>query len=400
MFIRPFFWYNQHGYACICAAAAMLRRRREWGRGGRMNGRKVFKNCLLTVGILSAAAFLSLIMLRPFNSGMASQTLDSNMNGASLIFVLAVLLISRLTDGYIYGVAAAVFSVFAVNYAFTYPFFAFNFTLSGYLLTFLTMLTVAMIVSVLTTKIKRQEQVRLEAEKEKLRANLLRAVSHDLRTPLTSILGSTGAMMDNELPREKQLELLKAAHQDAQWLLRMVENLLAITRIGEGSAPLTLETEVVEDVISEAVTKFRKHFPSIAVRTVPCEDIMMADMDAVLIEQVLQNIMENAVYHGHTTTEITISTRHDGSIVTLSVKDNGCGIRKDILPRIFSGTLGSSQHGTDQKRNMGIGLSVCYSIISAHGGIMTAENAKPGGAVFTFTLPEKEIQDGSESIDY
>lgn len=369
------------------------------GEAAEMKGKNILKNCLLTVGILAAAALLSM-MLQPVDSEANIAAPNGNMSGAPLVFVLAVLLISRLTDGYAYGVFAAVFSVFAVNYAFTYPFFAFNFTLSGYLLTFLTMLTVALIVSVLTTKIKRQEQARLEAEKEKLRANLLRAVSHDLRTPLTSIIGSTGAMIDNELPREKQLELLKDAHQDAQWLLRMVENLLAITRIGEGSATLALEAEVVEDVIAEAITKFRKHFPNITVRTMLCEDIVMADMDAVLIEQVLQNIMENAVYHGRTTTEIVLSTAHDGSTVTISVKDNGCGIRKDILPRIFSGTLGSSQHGTDQKRNMGIGLSVCYSIISAHGGEMTAKNDPSGGAVFTFTLPEKEIQDGSESIDY
>lgn len=351
--------------------------------------RGIFRNLLLTAGLLLAAALLCLLLKG--RSGSASS--------AQLVFVLAVLLVSRLTDGYVWGVAAAVLSVFGVNYVFTYPYFAFDFSLSGYLLTFLTMLTVALIVSLLTTKNKRQEQARIDAEKEKLRANLLRAVSHDLRTPLTSIVGATGAILDNDLPLDKQRELIKDANEDAQWLVRMVENLLAITRMGDDAASIHKETEVVEDVLAEAVIKFKKHFSDVSVTMEPCEDILLADMDAVLIEQVVLNLLENAVYHGVKTKKIVVSASHESGFILVSVSDDGVGIKKELLTRIFSQPFHSAPQGADKKRNMGIGLCVCMSIVKAHGGTMTAENIKQGGAKFTFSLPEKELGYAAESPD-
>ena len=160
--------------------------------------RRVWLNLGITVVLLLAATFSSLVL-----GGLIGGTANAQM-----LFLLAVLLITRFTDGYLWGVGASIVSVPLVNYMFTYPYFSFNLTISGYLLTFLTMLAVSLIVSVLTARIKQQEQIRLDAEREKLRANLLRAVSHDLRTPLTSIVGATGAILDNALPPEKQRELL------------------------------------------------------------------------------------------------------------------------------------------------------------------------------------------------
>ena len=156
--------------------------------------RRVWLNLGVTVVLLLAATFSSLVL-----GGLIGGTANAQM-----LFLLAVLLIARFTDGYLWGVGASIVSVPLVNYMFTYPYFSFNLTISGYLLTFLTMLAVSLIVSVLTARIKQQEQIRLDAEREKLRANLLRAVSHDLRTPLTSIVGATGAILDNALPPEKQ----------------------------------------------------------------------------------------------------------------------------------------------------------------------------------------------------
>ena len=245
-------------------------------------------NLGVTAGLLLSATLSSLAL-----GGLIGGT-----SNAQMLFLLAVLLVSRFTDGYLWGVAAAIVSVPLVNYMFTYPYFSFNLSISGYLLTFLTMMAVSLSVSVLTARIKQQEQIRLEAEKEKLRANLLRAVSHDLRTPLTSIVGATGAILDNALPPEKQRELLADVNADAQWLLRMIENQLAITRIQGDAAPLHTETEVVEDVLAEAAIKFQKHFPDIQVDMSLSDDILLADMDAVLIEQVVLNLLENAVYHG------------------------------------------------------------------------------------------------------
>lgn len=241
----------------------------------------------------------------------------------------------------------------------------------------------------LTARIKQQEQIRLDAEREKLRANLLRAVSHDLRTPLTSIVGATGAILDNALPPEKQRELLADVNADAQWLLRMIENQLAITRIQGETAPLHTETEVVEDVLAEAAIKFQKHFPDIKVDMDLCDDILLADMDAVLIEQVVLNLLENAVYHGKHTTRVRLSAERSGRFVLVTVSDDGAGIPRDRLPRLFQ-AMPESGRSADAQKHMGIGLSVCLSIVRAHGGEMSATNNEQGGASISFTLPEKE----------
>ena len=335
-------------------------------------------NLGVTAGLLLSATLSSLAL-----GGLIGGT-----SNAQMLFLLAVLLVSRFTDGYLWGVAAAIVSVPLVNYMFTYPYFSFNLSISGYLLTFLTMMAVSLSVSVLTARIKQQEQIRLEAEKEKLRANLLRAVSHDLRTPLTSIVGATGAILDNALPPEKQRELLADVNADAQWLLRMIENQLAITRIQGDAAPLHTETEVVEDVLAEAAIKFQKHFPDIRVDMGLSDDILLADMDAVLIEQVVLNLLENAVYHGKHTTRIRLSAARQGHFVLITVSDNGAGIPRDKLPKLFSAMPDSAS--ADAQKHMGIGLSVCLSIVRAHGGEMSAMNNDLGGASVSFTLPEKE----------
>ena len=164
---------------------------------------------------------------------------NSSEGFAYSIFVLTVLLISRFTTGYLFGTLAAVLSVVGTNYIFTYPYWAVNFTLSGYPLTFLTMLVVSLVTCTMTTKIKRQEDLRIEAAREKMRANLLRSVSHDIRTPLTSIIGSTSAMIENpDLPEQDRLLLLTDVRDDAQWLIRVVENLLSITRMGDTTTRL------------------------------------------------------------------------------------------------------------------------------------------------------------------
>lgn len=157
-----------------------------------------------------------------------------------MVFVLAVLLVARLTDGFIFSLVATVVSVISVNYAFTYPYFAFNFTITGYPLTFLTMFAVSLVVGMLTDRVKRQERVKAEAEKEKMKANLLRSVSHDLRTPLTSIIGSSSAVLENydKFSDDVKKDLIGHVRDDAQWLVRLVENILSITRFNEGAVKI------------------------------------------------------------------------------------------------------------------------------------------------------------------
>ncbi len=308
-----------------------------------------------------------------------------------LIFVLAVAVISRLTQGYVYGIVSAVLSVFFVNYYFTYPYRAFNFTLSGYPLTFVAMLAVSVIISAASTRIKRQEQLRIEAEKERVRANLLRAVSHDIRTPLTSIVGDSSLLLENSaaLSAQQQKTLLTDINEDAKWLVRVVENLLSITRIS-GDTSIRKESELAEDVIAETVQKFRKTYPDVALNIRVPEEIVLIPMDAVLIGQVIFNLLENAVLHGENTSCIDISVTLGVDKVIFSVHDNGGGIAEELLPQLFTATFGAMyKSAPDAKRNMGIGLSVCQSIIEAHGGTLSARN-RSGGAEFIFTLPIKE----------
>lgn len=342
-------------------------------------GNSICKNCLITAAIFAIAAGICFLL----------QRLVSTDTHVPLIFVLAVLFISRFTKGYAYGIAASVLAVIGVNFVFTYPYFKFDFTITGYPLTFLAMLAVAISVSALTTQIKQQEQIRLEIEKEKMRGNLLRAVSHDIRTPLTSIMGSASAVIDNYevLPDEERLELTKDIREEAQWLIRIVENLLSVTRINGSSANITTNLEVVEEIADSAVQKFLKRFPDVTVEVNVPDEVLLVPMDGILIEQVIVNLLENSVLHGETDS-IAVYITNDEKEVFFAVEDDGRGIRQEVLPVMFEGGLHTREsEESDSHRNMGIGLSVCMSIVKAHKGDMRAENKKEGGAKVIFSLP-------------
>ena len=245
-------------------------------------------------------------------------------------------------------------------------------------------------VSTLTTQIKRQEQLRAEAEKEKARSNLLRAVSHDIRTPLTSIAGCITTLIDSgdSLPDQTRAELLTNVRAEADWLIGVVENLLSVTRIS-GDSRLRKELEAGEEVLSAAAMKLQKVYPQLQVTVCAPQELLMIPMDAILIQQVLINLMENAARHGGTTTRVELSLRLEERFAVFEVADDGQGIPRELLPRLF--TSDPHPHGqsgeADGKRNMGIGLSVCMTIVQAHGGTMQAENRAQGGALFRFTLP-------------
>ena len=343
-----------------------------------------FRDVMITIGILLLASVGCFLL----------QGISESDTHVPLIFVLAIFLISLKTQGYLLGIIASVGAVFGVNFVFTYPYFAFNFTLTGYPLTFLSMLAVSFSTSTLTSQVKEHEQIKLETEREKMRANLLRAISHDLRTPLTSIIGTINTVLENEesLPHGKRTELLTEAKGDAQWLIRMVENLLSVTRIGDGEAHIEKQLEAAEEILGEAVGKFKKQYPGRKVCVAAPEELLMVPMDAMLIEQVLMNLMENSVAHGKTVSAIEVSVVRHGEHAEFCVADNGCGLEQKDIPNLFSGYLSQvNEHKTaDSKRNMGIGLSVCTSIVRAHGGEIFAQNRDSGGAEFRFTLPLRE----------
>lgn len=345
-----------------------------------------WRDLAIFCGLFSGAVLLCVLLHKA----------NSSEGFAYSISILTVLLISRFTTGYMFGTLAAVLSVVVTNYVFTYPYWVVDFTLSGYPLTFLTMLVVSLVTCTMTTKIKKQENLRIEAAREKMKANLLRSVSHDIRTPLTSIIGSTSAMIENpDLPEEDRLLLLGDVRDDAQWLIRVVENLLSITRMGDSTTRLVKSPEPAEEILGAVTAKFRKRYPDVKVRVSVPEELLFVPMDAVLISQVVSNLLENAVVHGGgRTTEIRLSVRQDGREAVFAVEDNGDGIEQKVLPHLFDGTLAVSSSDTDNggKRNMGLGLSVCQAIIHAHGGTIEAHNLMEG-AEFAFRLPLEQEEE-------
>ena len=309
------------------------------------------------------------------------------------VFIFAVFLISLLTNGYVYGIVAAFISMISVNYAFTFPFFSINFMIPVNMISAIIMIVIAILTRTLTTQIKRHEAMKAEGEKERMRANLLRAVSHDLRTPLTTIYGSAATLLENRdtLEEEQQTKILQGIKEDSEWLVRMVENLLSITRIDSGKVKIIKTPIVLEELIDSVIVKFRKRYPDFDITLDLPEDIVVIPMDAMLIEQVIVNILENAIQHAEGMTELILRVFVLGKQAIFEIRDNGCGISKERLPYIFSGYYENKEEPSDgQKRNTGIGLSVCKTIIKAHGGDISAENIKGGGAVFRFTLDTEE----------
>ena len=336
----------------------------------------------VSLGFLGLAAILCALL----------RMIDSSDVFVALIFECAVVLVSRFTDGYLFGLLASFLGVFGVNWIFTYPYMQLNFTISGYPLTFLVMLAVSVVVSALTTQIKQQEKLRAEAEKEKMRGNLLRAVSHDIRTPLTAIVGGIDAILENgeKLSPETRASLLENMRDESNWLIGVVENLLSVTRMS-GASNIKKELEAGEEVLGAASMKFQRHYPATRVEISAPDTLLMIPMDIILIEQVLINLMENAVQHGKTTTQISLRLTRSGSFALFEVSDDGQGIEPALLPRLFDGYLTRDQESiSDKRRNMGIGLSVCKSIVQAHGGEMRAANRPGGGAILQFTLPLEE----------
>ena len=329
------------------------------------------------------------------------QVLSGRIDGvASMVFVLAVFLISMYTDGYLWGLAASLLCVLAVNFAFRSPYFAFNFTLPENLFSALVMLVVSIMTSTLTTRIKLQEQLRMESETEKMRANLLRAVSHDLRTPLTSIYGACSTVTENydSLGKEQALKLLREACEDAQWLNRMVENLLSVTRFDGEQVAVKKTPTVLDELIDTVLVRFQKHYPDVNVTVDLPDSFVVIPMDSMLISQVLMNLLENAVLHAEGMTRLTLRVFTLGDHAIFEVSDDGCGIPKERLKGLFTRMLPADDTASPGKHGMGIGLAVCAAIVKAHGGEIKAESRPGEGTTIRFWL-ETESTDESTDLE-
>lgn len=348
-----------------------------------VNKKQVFVDSLFTCITLAGVFSINLFLVRHY--GTKTMT--------PMIFVLGVFLVSWRTQGYFLGIASSLISVLAVNWAFTYPYWAFDLISPECISSAMVMMIVSTMTGALTTRLKQQEKLKAEAEKERMRGNLLRAVSHDLRTPLTSIYGSCSAIIEHfdSLPREKQLLLLKDIQADSQWLNRMVENLLSVTRVDADQVRLSKRSVVLEELIDTLLVKFHKHYPDRTVQVSIPEDFVSIPMDPVLIEQVLMNLLENAVFHARGMRNLWLRVEIHQEKAVFFVEDDGCGISEERMTHLFTGLLNSETPADSARSNMGIGLSVCRTIITAHGSELKAGNRPEGGAVFQFALEMEEI---------
>lgn len=243
---------------------------------------------------------------------------------------------------------------------------------------------------------REKEEAAILARNEQLRANLLRAISHDLRTPLTSISGNADNLLANyqKMDDATRKRTFTDIYDDSMWLINLVENLLAITRIEGGQVHLTQTVELMDEVVSEALRHINRKSKEHIIHVSSSEELILASIDAKLIVQVIINLLDNAIKYTPPGSVIEIHTEKNKAShqVVVSVSDDGPGIPDDQKPHIFDMFYSGANKIADSRRSLGLGLSLCKSIVTAHGGTIWITDHDPKGTVFTFTLPAGEVE--------
>ncbi len=236
-----------------------------------------------------------------------------------------------------------------------------------------------------------RQSIALRAQQEQLRANLLRAISHDLRTPLTSISGNADMLLRGAVPKDDRQQLYSSIYDDSIWLINLVENLLSITRMDDSSIRLNLKPELVSDVVESAISRLGRRAERHEILVAIENDLLMANMDAPLIVQVLLNLLENAIKYTQEESHILLNARVDDDFVRITVSDDGPGISDESKEHVFDMFFTSAGVRGDARRGLGLGLALCRAIISAHGGDISVSDNLPHGSVFAFTLQKAEV---------
>ena len=233
----------------------------------------------------------------------------------------------------------------------------------------------------------------LVAQKEQLRANLLRSISHDLRTPLTSISGNASNLLSNgeKFDDDTKKQLYSDIYDDSMWLINLVENLLAVTRIEDGRLNIRLQAELLDEMITEALQHVSRKKTEHQIVFRPSEEFILVKADARLIMQVMINLVDNAIKYTQRGSKIIITTQRQKDQAIVRVADDGPGIPDDSKSQVFEMFYSGAKSIADSRRSLGLGLSLCKSIITAHGGKLTLSDNMPHGAVFTFSLPIEEV---------
>lgn len=355
-----------------------------------MAPRRLIRDSMITVASL---LFTSIFCRLLYHHG-----LDESV--VIMLFLTTIICISRFTDGYLYGIVSSLVAVLLFNYLFTEPYFSLDFYDPKYYMIFTIMLAVSLLTSTMVVQIRKaaDDRVRLatlqessdrEIRSEKLRSTILYSLSHDLRTPLTSISGSASMLLEDsgtlsDLDKE---HLVREIYDESIWLNQFVENLLSLTRINDNLLRLHLKSEVLDEVVGETVRLIRRRLNGRMLAVSTPSELVMADMDFALIEQVIINLVDNAVAHTPTDGQISLSVEVSNLVLVFRISNNGPDIAPDVMEKLYDRYFVGSEQRFDTKRGLGLGLYICQAIVKAHGGTIRADNRPEGGAEFTFKIP-------------
>ena len=318
-----------------------------------------------------------------------------------VLFVLSVLLTALATTEVVYCLVAAGVSALSFNFFLVDPRFSFRIGGTDVPGTIAVMFVVASVASYLVTQLRSSErasaEAQLVAQNEQLRANLLRSVSHDLRTPLTAISGNADMLLDPSVTLDdaQRRALVQDIHDDASWLTGVVENLLVVTRMEDGVVTLDGDVEVVDDVVEEALCHVNGDIVMHELLYEPSDELLLARMDARVMVQVVVNLVNNAIVHTPSGSHIVVSVTREDNYAAVSVIDDGPGISDADKEHVFERFYTATGASADGRRGIGLGLALCKAVVEAHGGTLRLKDAEPHGAAFTFTLPlEEVVEDG------
>jgi Osmosensitive K+ channel histidine kinase len=324
-----------------------------------------------------------------------------------MVFLTGILVIVVETGSYLCGFVTSVLCVGVFNYFFVEPYYTFYISDINNVISLAIFFLVSIFAGMIASRLQQQiyltsqlEKTKAEIEKEKTRSMLLRSISHDLRSPLTGIAGSSSFLAENydTIPREDAVALLEDMEKDANSLIRMVENLLNMTRIRDGRLVIRKKSEVLDDLVSDAVSRTVKKGSTHKVVLSPDSGILLVPVDGQLITQVFVNLLDNAVKYTPDGTLITIRTvlSDDGRNAVITVADNGPGIPAGSIDRVFENYVTGAE--SDKGRGLGLGLPICRTIMEAHGGTIGVHNEPEGGAFFTLTLPLADAEGPAGSV--
>lgn len=355
----------------------------------------VFKDAAICLVMLTAATLAGYAF-------KAFQLADADI---IMLYIIAVLVISIFTSKMYFCLISSFVGVVLFNCFFTYPEFSLSVHDAGYPVTFVTMFITAFIAGTLANKLKRniliaeqnareKEEAALLAQNEQLRANMLRSISHDLRTPLTSISGNASTLISggDTLDESTRQQIYTDIYSESMWLIEMVENLLYATRIEDGRMQLNISVEILDDIVQEAVRHTKRTYPKQNIIVDMYDEIIPVMADANLIVQVIVNLMDNAVKYSNEDSDVTVSVhRENVYAVVISVSDHGTGISDEEKEKVFDMFYTGGSRSSDSRRSLGLGLALCRSIITSHGGTISVSDNIPNGTVVSFTLPIGEV---------